>query len=245
MRIKTTPVTSFEVRWFFEGSLGQQDALCRWFYGVRPSRGPLGSTRQTSYPGSTERTDVHLVLPGAADLAIRWRLGSLQVKGRMESGRAETFCGRFDGRLEPWVTWSYEDLSAFYRNVFVTPPRGVVTVPVRQSRLVRAIRLDARTNLAEEARPGTRLDRGMTVELADLDVNGIPFCSLRFKAFPGDARIPASLVREASGWLESLEHVTLSAANCWSLPEWLGVVAGCSARPVPVAPRRFGLAVAL
>lgn len=245
MRIKTTPVTSFEVRWFFEGSLGQQDALRRWFQAVRPPRGRMNATGQESCPKSAERTDVHLVIPGAADLAIRWRQGALQVKGRMEIGRAETFCGRFDGRLEPWVTWSYDDLSAFYRNVFVTPPRGVVTVPLRQSRLVRAIRLDPRTNIAEEARPGTLVDRGMTVELADLEVNGIPFCSLRFKAFPGDARIPASLVREASGWLESLEHVTLSATNCRSLPEWLGTVAGCSARPVPVAPRRFGLAVAL
>jgi hypothetical protein len=235
MRINAAPVTSCDVRWFFEGSLAQQDALRRWFQTPGPE----------SFAREAQRTDVHLVIPGAPDFGIRWRDGTLQVEGRLGGDRTETFCRRFDGRLERWVTWSYDDLAAFYQSVFAAPPRGVVTLPVRKSRMLRAVRLDPRTDMAETVRPGTRVDRGLTVELIDLEVNGVSFSSLGFRAFPGDDRMQASFGREVSACLETLQHVRLTKSNSQSLAAWLATIAGCNARPVTVLSRRFGFAVAM
>ena len=247
MRMMTTPVTSFEVRWFFEGNLAQQDGLSRWFHAARPWR---GTTRPEPDPverraGLAPSVDVHLVIPGAADMGIQWRHGTLQVKGRMNGARTERFCGRFEGRLERWVTWSYDDLAGFYRSVFAAPPQGVVTVTVRRTRLLRKVRLDVRTDMAEEVPPETFVPRGLTVALTDLEVNGMGFCSLGFEAFADDVRMAASFVREVNACLASLEHVTLSTANSQSYPGWLGTLAGCNARPVAASTRGSRLAVAL
>jgi hypothetical protein len=247
MRMMTMPVTGLEVRWFFEGNVTQQDELRRWFHAARPWRGTTRPEHARAEPRaeSASGADVHLVIPAAADMGIRWRRGTLQVKGRMNGARTERFCGSFEGRLERWVTWSYDDLAAFYRSVFAAPPHGVVTVPVRSTRLLRKVRLDARTGLAEEVPPETFVTRGLTVELADLEVNGMAFCSLGFEAFPDDVRMPATFVREVSACLASLEHVTLSAANSQSYPGWLGTLAGCNARPVAASRRGTRLAMAL
>lgn len=250
MRINTVPVTSYEIRWFLEGSLAQQDGLKHWFETAEPW--PRGAVCMAGHPAGNDgpagnvcagMVDVHLVIPGASDMGVKWREGLLQVKGRMNAVRTQRFCGRFHGRVERWVKWSYDDLSAFYRTVFAAPPRGIVTVPVRTERKVRKVRLDPRTGRGEEVAPATRVEHGMTVELTDIEVNGTTFCSLGFEAFPADSSLPEAFIRAVDDCLTSLRVVNLAAANSQSFPAWLATLTGCNARPVAASTGSWRVAV--
>jgi len=235
MRINTMPVTSYEVRWFLEGSVAQQDEVKHWFQAVDPwPKQTASAIARPEWHGTGATADVYLVIPGAGDMGIKWRDGTLQLKGRTSPGSTHVFCGRFQGRVERWIKWSYDDLSAFYRHVFAAPPRGVVTVAVRKDRALRKVRLDI-SGQVEEVAPETRIDRGMTMELTDLEVNGTTFCSLAFEAFPDDSSMPDTFILAVDACLNSLQHVTLAASNSQSYPAWLVTLSGCNARPVAPA----------
>lgn len=63
--------------------------------------------------------------------------------------------------------------------------------------------------------------RGVTVELTNLIVEGEPYCSLGFEAFPDDAGMKADFLNVADAFLGQLEGVPLKASNSFSYPAWL------------------------
>lgn len=241
MHINIMPVTSCEVRWFLEGSVGEYDGLRRWFQTVDPW--PPRPVRETTSYAETRPaaacTDIYLLVPGASDMGIKWRDGMLQLKGRLDDARARTSFGRFRGNVERWVKWSYDDLTPFFRNVFAAPPPGAVTVPVRKIRALRKLSADPLTGWAEEVPPDSRLARGVLCELTDVEVSGQTFCTLAFEAFPYSPRMADAFTTIVETCLESLEGQALAASHSMSYPAWLGAITGWNARPVMAPGRRL------
>ncbi len=220
---KTIPLASHEVRWFFEGPANQHASLKRWFETVAsiPRNSDVG---MPVWKGRLNgEPDVYLVVPGSDDMGIKWREGELQIKGRVSSFGTQVFCGRHQGKIERWVKWSYSDMPAAYKRLFVGGKEpGLVTASVRKTRALRKVRLDTMTGKAQEVDAQTFVDRGLGFELTDLEVAGKAYCSLAFEAFPNDSAMDAAFTQAVEYFLDGLKELDLTAACSQSYPAWLG-----------------------
>ena len=123
--------------------------------------------------------------------------------------------------VERWIKWSYRDLSEPWRRLFVIPAdNGLIAVPVRKIRALRKLRLDWFTGTAQEVAADTPVDRGLAIELTDLECNGKAYCSLAFEAFPDDSGIHLAFTRAVGQFLDGLE-TELPLAGSLSYPAWL------------------------
>ena len=214
------PFTSREVRWFFQGSLEQNRGLERWFRDAEPfaKRGDVPSPELASRLG--DAPDVYLVLPGHADMGIKWREGLLQIKGRIASVGPTTFCARHEGIVERWIKWSHADLPEDYRALFESG-RQLRTPSVSKSRAVRLVDLQNGVADAEEVDITTWLDCGIAAEITNLEVDGAKYCTLGFEAFP-DAAISQSVFNDAvATFLDAWGEPALRVDQSMSYPAWL------------------------
>ncbi|WP_193911965.1 hypothetical protein [Vasconcelosia minhoensis] len=214
---KTIPLASQEVRWFFEGNADRYPALKTWFETVAP----FLTSSDLGLPVWKERSDCYLLVPGGDDMGIKWREGEMQIKGRVSASGPQVFCGRHQGLVERWVKWSYADLPAAYRRLFLAETTELMTVSVLKKRALRQVRLDALTAEAEEVRAETSISRGLEFELTDLEVAGKPYCSLAFEAFPSDSAMDAVFIPAVEAFLSKLTELALTTANSRSYPAWL------------------------
>ena len=51
-------------------------------------------------------------------MGIKWREGTLQIKGRIEDQGARRFGTRNEGRVQRWIKWTYAEVPAAYRALF-------------------------------------------------------------------------------------------------------------------------------
>jgi hypothetical protein len=152
------PLSTREVRWFFDGGVDAHPALKRWF---EPTE------RSESGP-----PDVYLLVPDAADMGIKLRDGALQIKGRVAMPGVEAF-GRHQGAVERWIKWSCPDLPPAYQHLFDADAHpGVVTVSVNKRRALRRFALDAEGGRVREIAREASAPRGIDVELSDLEIAG-------------------------------------------------------------------------
>ena len=216
------PFASHELRWFFDGAVSNHPELRRWFETFAPfeRKGDVGPPEWRERLGG--EPDVYLLVPGADDMGIKWREGNFQIKGRVASLGVHSFCGRFRGRVERWVRWSYAGMPEAYRKLFQEREgRGLVTVGVGKTRALRKIKLDTYNGVAEEVDPKTFIDRGVNFELTDLEVGGKSYCTVAFEAYPDDSGMHAGFTRVVEAFLEGLAGVDLNAENSMSYPGWL------------------------
>jgi hypothetical protein len=214
------PLATFEVRWFLEGGIREHRALRAWFETTDPfKRGPrVGAP--TWQGRLDDEPDVYLLVPGAADIGIKWREGQLQVKGRLADQGVRAF-GPHRGRLEQWVKWSYADLPEPYRHLFTgSPELGVRTVAVAKTRAQRKIALGTSASDATEVEAAAFVERGLNAELADLSVSGRAWCSVAFEAFPCDPVTAAAFAPVVTAFLRGLTPL-LDGARSESYPGWL------------------------
>ena len=220
---KTIPLASQEVRWFFEGPANQHESLKRWFETVAPiPKGP-GVGSPVWKVRLNDDPDGYLLVPDSDDMGIKWREGELQIKGRVSSIGTQVYCERHQGKIERWVKWSYSDMPAGYKRLFVIGKEtGLITASVRKTRALRKVRLDTMTGKAQEVDAQTFVDRGLGFELTDLEVAGKAYCSLAFEAFPNDSAMDAAFTQALEAFLDGLKDVDLTAACSQSYPAWLG-----------------------
>jgi hypothetical protein len=211
------PFASREVRWFFDGPLSAHGALEDWFFGCAPFERAGGVGAPAWQPRRDDAPDVYLLLPGQADMGIKWREGLLQVKGLVASLGRRDYCGRHAGSVERWIKWSYANLPDGYADLFDSP--AVTTVAVHKSRAVRLVEL--RADARFEVDPGSVLDCGIAVELTRIVVAGQACCSLGFEAFPDDWLTDAVFDTAVAGFLGSLDALRLDAARSMSYAAWL------------------------
>ena len=212
-------VSSHEVRWFLEGSIEQHPELRRWV--ETGAADPKWTGRLGGKP------DVYLVVPGAADMGIKWREGQLQIKGLESAMGTQKFAGQHEGQVERWIKWSYEGKSiedAFSR-WFTDESATTRTVEVFKTRCLRKVRISPFSQTPIEVDSQTQIDRGGALEVTDLRVGSNAYTSVAFEAFPNDPGMHADFTVFVNAFLGKLTGVELTASNSLSYPAWLKALA--------------------
>ncbi len=213
------PFASVETRWFFAGPAQRHPELRHWFETCRPFTGSADPGKPEWKGRAGGEPDVYLLMPGCDDMGIKWREGTLQVKGRVADLGARRFGSRHLGRVQRWVKWTYAEVPAAYRALFNgTGDTEIETASVHKTRALRMISLDS--GAPAEVMPGTVLDRGVGVEMTDLELRGERYCSVAFEAFPDDGAAVAGFDTVVTGFLEALGQ-SLPVDASLSYPEWL------------------------
>jgi hypothetical protein len=213
------PLATVETRWFFAGPSQRHPELHHWFETCRPfsASGDLTKPEWRGRVGG--EPDVYLLMTGCTDMGVKWREGTLQIKGRVADLGARRFSGRHQGRVQRWIKWTYPEVPAAYRALFDDAGNaGLETASVHKTRALRMISLDSAE--PAEVSPGIVLEHGVGVEMTDLELRGERFCSIAFEAFPDDAVSVAGFDSVVAGFLDELGQ-SLSADASLSYPEWL------------------------
>ena len=214
-----SPFASIETRWFFEGDSSRNPDLRRWFESSTPFKKAAG-VREPEWKGRAGGDpDVYLLLPGCTDMGVKWREGTLQVKGRVADLGQRSFGNGHAGRVQRWIKWTYPEVPAAWRALFEADrAHDLGSAAVQKTRALRMISLDS--NEPEEVAPGTVLERGVGFEMTDVELNGERHCSVAFEAFPDDASAETGFNAAVAGFLGGLAG-TLRPGASMSYPEWL------------------------
>lgn len=215
-----SPFASIETRWFFEGDSSRHPDLRLWFESCRPFPRAAG-LRVPEWTGRAGGApDIYLIMPGCTDMGVKWREGTLQIKGCVADLGARSFGSGHTGGVQRWIKWTYSEVPAAYRALFeANGAHGLETAAVHKTRALRMI--DLGSAKAEEVVPGISLERGVGFEMADLELNGERYCSVAFEAFPGDVAIEAGFNAAVTGFLAELAGGPLGSDASMSYPEWL------------------------
>lgn len=213
-------LASHEVRWFLDGpvkSFPTVEAWVKHFYPIEKAGSvpsPVWNRRRGGRP------DVYIVIPGSADMGIKWREGQLQLKGLLCDLGTQQFTNAAIGRVERWIKWSYKGKSIDRRFAgWFTPKAGVIEV--FKKRCLRKLALDPQSRTAREVNPESQIDRGATLEVTDLWMNGKPYTSIAFEAFPDDSEMHSSFTQLVSSFIQGLRDVSLNERNSMSYAAWL------------------------
>lgn len=221
----SVPFASREVRWFFEGKPDRYESMKHWFETATPiAKNP--DVGPTVWQGRLDdQPDVYLIKPGSCDMGIKWREGEFQVKGRVSSLGTQVFCGRHQGNVECWVKWSYPDMPAAYKNLFLCGHKQELsTVAVQKVRAIRKLRIDTITGQPQEVDSATRIDRGLGIELTNIRLGGKAYYSFAVEAFPDDSAMGSAFTRVVEAFLDTLTEFDLNASRSNSYPSWLNSV---------------------
>lgn len=213
---------SAEIRWFLHGPI--PGAVAEWF-----AIDTLGSEPE-------ERSDDYILLPLCPSAGIKLREGKLQVKSLCREPSPLMITSEINGWASRWVKWSLDLTSSSARNFY----RQNDTIRVQKKRWQRKLALDG--DFAEEVAPGSRAERGCTMELATLQVEADIWWTLALESFGGPSTIQDSLQRCILHFLRrSPPPIRLLAADSKSYSEWLEIVARGSSQEPPVSsPPRSG-----
>lgn len=218
----TMPLTSYEIRWFFTADSREDTAVRRWFEAAQPVPRDAGMAPPLWQGRLDGEPDIYLVLPGHADMGIKWREGLLQIKGRVADLGVQLYCGRHRGRAGRWIKWSYAGLPGTCKEMFTGDRYAeLARISVRKRRAMRKLRLNTFTGEASEVAAATILERGIGIELTEIEIDGIAAVSLGFEAFPDDSGMLAAFASTVQTFLGSLTAIDLDAAQSLSYPEWL------------------------
>jgi hypothetical protein len=223
-REESMMLASQEVRWFFKEAIDQYPALRSWVETTNPIEREA-SVAAPAWKGRLNgKPDVYLLVPGYADMGIKWREGQLQIKGLKSPLGTQLFNGRRQGRVERWIKWSYEGepiqlaFAQWFRDVGGAGPR---VIEVFKTRCLRKARIDPQSGQAREVNADEHIERGCALEVSDLRVGADSYCSIAFEAFPDDSAMHADFTSFVNSFLENLPDVALSESNSMGYPAWL------------------------
>jgi hypothetical protein len=204
-------VSSQEVRWFIEGSIDRHPVLKRWIEsGPYPFKwtGRLGG-----------KPDAYLVIPGAANMGLKWREGQFQIKGLESSLGTQIFRGGHVGKVERWLKWSYtgSEIEQIFSDWFKNPQ----VIEVFKTRCLRKFRLNPFAHEPIEMGPSDSMDRGASLEVTDLRVKEKDYCSVAIEAFPNDSAMHEDFTALVNYLFENFKGVELTESNSLSYPAWL------------------------
>lgn len=213
-----SPFSSLEVRWFFDGSDGERDAMARWFEECSPvgRSDDVGAVEWKGRKG--DEPDTYLLLPGYEDMGIKWREGALQIKGLVSDVGPASYGGHHEGRVQRWIKWSFSDVPANLRTLFRDEDRTLV--PVAKTRAVRLVEIENAGDYIEV--PSSKwIRQGIAFEMTDLELDGEHFHTIAFEAFPDSDSLRKHFDHVVAGFLAGLEAPDLDLARSMSYPAWL------------------------
>jgi hypothetical protein len=202
-----TMFPSMEVRWFYQGTVPVE--VAEWFH---------SDTNQAEEQPS--RVDYYLYLQEIDGLGIKLREGRMEVKRRQCQHGILRFHERAAGLVEHWRKWSFE-LSMSEGEL----PHSLVPISswlgVQKERQLRKFRVTGDDRLVPVP-AGEYPERGCSVELSSLRVEGQDWWSLCFEAFGDESSLRQTL-------LLVMEHVLaheqvpfpLDAKASYGYPRWL------------------------
>jgi hypothetical protein len=216
---------SHEVRWFLNGGIDQNKALRAWVESCRPFE-RIGDFEDAAWKGRLNgMPDVYVLVPGHADIGIKWREDQLQIKGLQCLLGTHTFASGHQGYIERWIKWSYDGPAikeAFGRWFSSEPNAAPLTIDVFKTRYLRKARLDPQSGKAKEVEIKEHIERGCALEVSDLRVGGASYCSVAFEAFPDDSAMHADFRFFVDSFLNCLTDSELTLSKSMAYPQWLG-----------------------
>jgi len=215
------PLTSIELRWFLDGAAAVHGDLQRWFDAHEPFRRAAGVGAPLRQPRRGGDPDVYLLLDGCEDMGIKWREATLQVKGLVAEPGVRRYGQRHSGRVQRWIKWTFAQLPPAWSELFHAGREGApVSVAVHKVRALRLLSIGAAGEVLEVA-PGAQLERGVGVELTDLECGGGRYCTVGFEAFPDDNIVAGAFDAIVERCLDGLTGTPLAADASSSYPGWL------------------------
>ena len=214
-----SPFSSIEVRWFFD--VGHRDTVKSWFEEYSPVA-RSNDVRSVEWAGRKgDEPDTYLLLPGYPNMGIKWREGTLQVKGLVADVGDRSYAGRHEGHVQRWIKWTYAEVPEPLRALFLgTDEDKEVLVPVSKTRAVRLIEIEQSGEYIEV--PGSKwIGQGVAFEMTDLQVRGRDFCTVGFEAFPDSTAVRDRFDDIVGEFLTGLEAPLLSLDLSMSYPSWL------------------------
>jgi hypothetical protein len=198
---------SMEVRWFYQGTVPAE--VAKWFQS--------GTGRAEA---QAPRVDYYLDLQEMDGLGIKLREGKVEVKRRQRQHGLRRFREQAAGVVEHWRKWSFElsmgegELSDSLRPV----SSWVAVQKERQLRKYRVAEDERLVPVPAEAYP----ERGCSVELSSLCVEGQDWWSLCFEAFGDESSLRQTLLLVVEEVL-TCEGVPfpLDAEASYGYPRWL------------------------
>lgn len=175
-----------EVRWFFKQPVPEAG---RWFEKLP----------QTSYTLES-REDIYLVLPGRADLGIKFRENRLELKYRRGNSTTEEIAPGVTGVFESWEKLGFPSVSEMAASVL---PEGssASRIPVQKRRTATLIETAGGTVAFNPL--GTPVKAGVQFEYTELQVLGASWYTLGLE-WPGHSgfAFPAGLISDLPGSLK-------------------------------------------
>ncbi len=198
---------SMEVRWFYQGTVLVE--VAKWFHS--------GTSQAEEQPF---RVDYYLCLEESDGLGIKLREGRLEVKRRQRQHEIRRFCEQAAGVVEHWRKWSFE-LSMGEGELSDSLLPASSWMGVQKERQLRKYRVEGDDRLVPvpaEAYP----ERGCSVELSSLCVEGQDWWSLCFEAFGDESSLRQTLLLVVEEVLvcERMPF-PLDAKASYGYPRWL------------------------
>lgn len=198
---------SMEVRWFYRGTVPAE--VAEWFHSG------------TSQPEvQSPRVDYYLCLREIDSLGIKLREGRLEVKRRHRQHGLRHFCEQASGVVEHWRKWSFGlSMGEGELSDSLMPSSSWMGVQKeRQIRKYRVVEDDRLVPVPAEEYP----ERGCSVELSTLYVEGQDWWSLCFEASGDETSLRQTLVLVVEEVLDrGRMSFSLDAEASYGYPRWL------------------------
>jgi hypothetical protein len=195
------------VRWFYGGSPPAE--VVEWFYS--------GERTPEEEP---QRVDQYLRLGDTDALGIKLREGMLEIKRRHRQQRVVRFHEHATGLVEHWRKWGFSLAEAGSDPAAMPAPRSS-WIGVQKGRKLRKYKLAEDGELL--AIPtGEYPDRGCTMELTTIHVEGQEWWSLGFEAFGEESSLAETLMLTARYLLApGRPPSSFDVTHSYGYPKWL------------------------
>lgn len=200
-------LTTYEVRWFNSGNIPEN--IESWFKHsclLSPSKLP------------EKREDVYLYTPKCDYLGIKLREGGLEIKWRYSEKTVIQFGSLVEGNGEKWKKWRCSDSSeeSFSVQQIGDNPVWVKVRKVRYSQLYQI-----RGKQPQAVSDDTNVDKGCSLELTYVEINGDKWWSIALEAFGEGCNLKDNLQATAELVFSNYDICPLQANNSYGYPNLL------------------------
>jgi hypothetical protein len=202
---KMFSVITHEIRWFYPGEI--PTALNDWHKDM-----------DGLYQQQETRTDFYLLLPGNADLGIKYREGRIEVKKRLaDLGLVHTSSAT--GKAELWKKWSFQTEKgehSFDPGLF--DPEN--WIGVRKKRYLQLFAFDQNNELMPHSGIFGEAET-MMAELSEIEIAGSRWWTIGLEVTLTDAAgavTPEWLVKRL---MDGLPGIQPDLPNSFGYPQWL------------------------
>jgi hypothetical protein len=220
----SAPEITWEVRWFFKGSIPEKE-VGDWFL-----NNPRFGERLIGKHGK-KREDLYLLTPGNTSIGAKLREGRFEIKLLQDQQELE-LAGGGSGKSEVWHKWKWPyargkkdtKINELITGSFMASTHPKLRVMVRKKRWQRKFTVTGPGELA----PLPGREKGPTwwlsAELTGLQVGESPWWTLALEFCENrEARLP--LLQQSLSWiLQDYAGLPLKLQDSYSYPEWLAIL---------------------